>query len=95
MAFDRYKIGLDVDGRSIELTLWYIIAHEDHDRLRPLFYPNAAVVVLAFAIDDRESFQSVSERWIPEILHFRATPKPPILHLWQSGTKQKCPRSLR
>jgi GTPase SAR1 family protein len=38
-------------------------------------------MVIAFAIDSRESFENVSERWYPEIIHFCSMSKPPILLL--------------
>ena len=81
MVIDNPIIDLEIDGRLLELELWDTVAREEYDRLRPLSYPNAAVIVMAFAIDNRESFRSVSERWLPEIFHFCGPPTPPILIL--------------
>jgi GTPase SAR1 family protein len=74
-------IGLETDDRNLELTLWNMTVPEVYDRFRPLLYPNAAVVILAFAIDNRESFRNVSERWLPEILYYFATAMVPIVIL--------------
>ena len=72
-------IDLQVDGRYLELALWNTPSHEDYDRLRPLSYPESAVVVLCFAVDSLESFQSVHDHWLPEVLHFCSRPKVPLI----------------
>ncbi|KAH6907447.1 P-loop containing nucleoside triphosphate hydrolase protein [Coprinopsis sp. MPI-PUGE-AT-0042] len=69
---------VQVDGREVELGLWDTAGQEDYDRLRPLTYPGAHVILLCFAVDDKEeSFMNVEERWIKEIHHF--SPGVPII----------------
>ncbi|RUP44258.1 ras-like protein Rhoae [Jimgerdemannia flammicorona] len=50
---------------------------EDYDRLRPLSYPGSHVVLISFAIDDRESFVQIAKKWVPEVN--RVIPKVPKL----------------
>ncbi|EJD44771.1 hypothetical protein AURDEDRAFT_114284 [Auricularia subglabra TFB-10046 SS5] len=58
------------DGRWVELGLWDTAGQEDYDRLRPLCYPDTRVLLLCFALNDRDSFENVSEKWLPEIAHY-------------------------
>ena len=43
---------------------------EDYDRLRPLSYPDANIILICFSIDSPTSATSVIEKWIPEVRHF-------------------------
>ncbi|KIM21154.1 hypothetical protein M408DRAFT_110820 [Serendipita vermifera MAFF 305830] len=70
---------IEVQGRLVKVDLWDTQAQEDHDCLRILVYPGCATVVFCFAIDSPESFASIQERWMPEILHFCSRPKVPII----------------
>ena len=78
---DNPIIDLEIDLRFLELELWDTVVREKYNRLRPLAYLNTAVFVLAFAIDNRDSFRNVGERWLPEILHFSAPLMPQVLIL--------------
>jgi len=65
--------------QSITLGFWDTAGGEEHDPLRPLSYPHAAVVLICFAVDNPASFENVTRRWLPEILHFCSSPKVPLL----------------
>lgn len=43
---------------------------EDFDRLRPLSYPGADIVLLCFSTVTSSSLESVKEKWTPEINHY-------------------------
>uniref|UniRef100_A0A8D2EIC8 Ras homolog family member D n=1 Tax=Theropithecus gelada TaxID=9565 RepID=A0A8D2EIC8_THEGE len=43
---------------------------DDYDRLRPLFYPDASVLLLCFDVTSPNSFDNVFNRWYPEVNHF-------------------------
>ncbi|XP_054580844.1 rho-related GTP-binding protein RhoD isoform X1 [Eptesicus fuscus] len=42
----------------------------DYDRLRPLFYPDASVLLLCFDVTSPHSFENIFTRWYPEVNHF-------------------------
>ncbi|KAH6907453.1 P-loop containing nucleoside triphosphate hydrolase protein [Coprinopsis sp. MPI-PUGE-AT-0042] len=55
---------------GIELGLRDISGREESERLRPLYYPGAVVIVLCFAIHwGALSVKNVEETWIPEVTH--------------------------
>ncbi|CAO3586398.1 unnamed protein product [Absidia cylindrospora] len=54
----------------VELALWDTAGQEEYDRLRPLSYPEANVILICFAIDQPASFTNVQHRWLPEVTHF-------------------------
>lgn len=58
------------DGSNVILQLWDTAGQEDYDRLRPLSYPGADVVLLCYSSVTRASFESVKEKWHPEVAHY-------------------------
>ncbi|KAJ7609903.1 GTP-binding protein rho5 [Roridomyces roridus] len=76
-VFENYVTDIQVDGRPVELALWDTAGQEDYDRLRPLSYPDAHVILICFALDDPDSLENVREKWMPEVLHF--CPRLPVL----------------
>ncbi|NWS48348.1 RHOF protein, partial [Probosciger aterrimus] len=43
---------------------------EDYDRLRPLSYSDANVVLICFDVTDPSSYNNVLTKWYPEVNHF-------------------------
>src|ERR1044072_3632466 len=54
-VFENFVSTIMVDGKNIELALWDTAGQEDYDRLRPLSYPDAHVVLICFSIDSPDS----------------------------------------
>lgn len=50
------------DNENILLHLWDTAGQEDYDRLRPLSYPGADVVLLCFSTVNRASFDAIREK---------------------------------
>lgn len=50
------------DKSQVLLHLWDTAGQEDYDRLRPLSYPGADVVLLCFSTVNKSSFESVKEK---------------------------------
>ncbi|EAU80987.2 Rho1 GTPase [Coprinopsis cinerea okayama7 len=67
--YDNYIMELEVDGAGVELGLWDTPGNGDYDRLRPLIYPKAHVILLCFAIDSPNSLANAQSKWMPEVRH--------------------------
>lgn len=51
-----------VDGRSVQLALWDTAGQEDYERLRPLAYSKAHVILIGFAVDTPDSLANVKHK---------------------------------
>jgi hypothetical protein len=60
-VFETYVADINIDGKDVELALWDTAGQEDYDRLRPLSYPDAHVILICFAIDSVEALENVQE----------------------------------
>ncbi|KKZ62615.1 GTP-binding protein rho2 [[Emmonsia] crescens] len=65
-VFENYVTDCRVDGRSVQLALWDTAGQEDYERLRPLAYSKAHVLLIAFAVDTPDSLENVRNKWIEE-----------------------------
>lgn len=68
-VFEGHVQTISIDNKTVELALWDTAGQEDYDRLRPLSYPDAHVIIIAFATDDPDSLQNTT-KWIDEVKHF-------------------------
>jgi len=69
-VFENYTAQIEHEGKKILLHLWDTAGQEDYDRLRPLSYPGADVVLLCFSLVTESSFESVKDKWHPEVDHY-------------------------
>ncbi|KAJ3127437.1 GTP-binding protein Rho1 [Nowakowskiella sp. JEL0407] len=69
-VFETYVKDVFVQGKQIELALWDTAGQEEYDRLRPLSYSDAHVILITFSIDMPDSLENVIEKWIGEVKHF-------------------------
>lgn len=51
-----------MDEMEFEIALWDTAGQEDYDRMRPLAYPEANIIVMCFAIDSPESLENVRDK---------------------------------
>ena len=51
-----------VDGKSVQLALWDTAGQEDYERLRPLAYSKAHVILIGFAVDTPDSLENVKNK---------------------------------
>lgn len=65
-VFENYVTDCKVDGRSVQLALWDTAGQEDYERLRPLAYSKAHVLLIGFAVDTPDSLENVRHKWIEE-----------------------------
>ncbi|KAG8804320.1 hypothetical protein FRC17_005994, partial [Serendipita sp. 399] len=66
-----------IDGEVVELALFDTAGQDDYDRLRPLAYSGAHVVLICFSIGSPDTLENVYEKWVPEVEHY--CPSVPIL----------------
>tara|TARA_R110002050_G_scaffold116406_1_gene232834 strand:- start:366 stop:899 length:534 start_codon:yes stop_codon:yes gene_type:complete len=81
-VFENYSAKMKINDKSVFLHLWDTAGQEDYDRLRPLSYPDSDIVLLCFSTTSKNSYDSVLEKWNPEIKHY--LPNTPIILV---GTK--------
>lgn len=81
-VFENYVADIEVDGKTVELSLWDTSGQEDYDRLRPIQYPETDVCLICFSVVWPDSLENVATRWWPEVKHF--CPNIPVLLI---GTK--------
>jgi len=81
-VFENYTAQMKREGEVILLHLWDTAGQEDYDRLRPLSYPGADVLLLCFSTISQASYDAIKEKWAPEVHHY----VPNIPHLLV-GTK--------
>ncbi|CRK24574.1 hypothetical protein BN1708_014014 [Verticillium longisporum] len=76
-VFENYVTDCRVDGKSVQLALWDTAGQEDYERLRPLAYSKAHVILIAFSVDTPDSLDNVKHKWIEEAS--RLCPDVPIM----------------
>ncbi|KKA26301.1 hypothetical protein TD95_001772, partial [Thielaviopsis punctulata] len=76
-VFENYVTDCRVDGKSVQLALWDTAGQEDYERLRPLAYAKAHVILVGFSVDTPDSLDNVKHKWIEEVT--RICPGVPII----------------
>ncbi|NXS59050.1 RHOF protein, partial [Brachypteracias leptosomus] len=69
-VFEKYTASLQVGGKPVKIHLWDTAGQEDYDRLRPLSYSDANVVLICFDVTHRNSYDNILTKWYPEVNHF-------------------------
>ncbi|KHJ34678.1 putative gtp-binding protein rho2 [Erysiphe necator] len=67
-VFENYVTDCRVDGKNVQLALWDTAGQEDYERLRPLAYSKAHVILIGFSIDMPDSLENVKNKWVEEAL---------------------------
>ncbi|ODQ49857.1 ras family protein [Saitoella complicata NRRL Y-17804] len=76
-VFENYVSDCRVDGKSVQLALWDTAGQEEYERLRPLSYAKAHVILIAYAVDTPDSLDNVLSKWFEEVT--RLCPNIPIV----------------
>jgi Ras homolog gene family, member A len=77
VVYGGYSKRVTVDGKRINMALWDpagIFHAEMANSGRQRLYPDSAVVVICFSIDNVDSLLSVTQHWYPEVRHFCSAP---------------------
>lgn len=61
-VFENYVTDCRVDGKSVQLALWDTAGQEDYERLRPLAYSKAHVILIGFSMDTPDSLDNVKHK---------------------------------
>lgn len=61
-VFENYVTDCRVDGKSVQLALWDTAGQEDYERLRPLAYAKAHVILIGFSVDTPDSLDNVKNK---------------------------------
>eukprot|EP00475_Leptophrys_vorax_P028672 TRINITY_DN4164_c0_g1_i1.p1 TRINITY_DN4164_c0_g1~~TRINITY_DN4164_c0_g1_i1.p1 ORF type:complete len:222 (-),score=56.18 TRINITY_DN4164_c0_g1_i1:98-763(-) len=72
-VFTNYSKNVTVDGKQVKLGLWDTAGQEDYDRLRPLSYKKANIVMVCYSIDSADSVKHVREKWAVEARTYAPT----------------------
>jgi len=62
-VFENYVTDCRVDGKSVQLALWDTAGQEDYERLRPLAYSQAHVILIAFSTSSPDSLHNITTKW--------------------------------
>ena len=54
----------------MDIALWDTAGQEEYDRLRPLSYPGANIVLICFSVDEPVSLSNIPIKWVPEVRHY-------------------------
>ena len=57
-------------NKSLIFIFFFYAGQEEYDRLRPLSYANANVFLVCFSVTNPVSFENVTSKWYPEVIHF-------------------------
>jgi Ras-related C3 botulinum toxin substrate 1 len=77
-SIDTLTTNVEHNGQEVKLSMFDTGGHSDYDRLRPMFYKEADVVILCFSIADPASLENVKSNWYSEV-RFYCPLKPVIL----------------
>ncbi|EAY07156.1 small GTP-binding protein, putative [Trichomonas vaginalis G3] len=69
-VFDNYALDVTHNNKPYRLHIWDTAGQDEFDRLRPLSYQDAKVILICFELDKRASFSNLSDRWIAEVNYF-------------------------
>ena len=68
--FDNYTQNVTYNGKNYALHIWDTPGQDEFNRLRPLSYQDAKVVLLCFGLNNRTSFNNAKKHWLDEINYY-------------------------
>eukprot|EP00055_Hartaetosiga_balthica_P000405 m.136471 g.136471 ORF g.136471 m.136471 type:complete len:194 (-) comp10684_c0_seq1:229-810(-) len=86
-VFENYVANVTRPMGKVELALWDTAGQEDYAHIRPLSYDAAHVFLICFAVDNPDSFDNISTKWIPEMKLY--SPKTPYVIVGCKGDLRK------
>ncbi|XP_031711864.1 rho-related GTP-binding protein RhoF isoform X2 [Anarrhichthys ocellatus] len=95
-VFEKYVTTISLGRKEIKLNLYDTAGQEDYDRLRPLSYQEADLVLVCFDVTNPTSHENVLIKWHPEVKHF--CPDTPVILIGCKTDLRKdkeCARKLK
>ncbi|KAI1709938.1 ras family domain-containing protein [Ditylenchus destructor] len=69
-VFDNFTVNVQMDGDIYKLCAFDTAGQDEFDRMRPLSYSNADVILICFSLVSPASFENVREKWVHEVRHY-------------------------
>ncbi|KAF5897948.1 rho-related GTP-binding protein RhoF, partial [Clarias magur] len=69
-VFEKYMTTVKHGGKEIQLNLYDTAGQDDYDRLRPLSYQDANLILVCYDVTNPTSYENVLIKWYPEVNHF-------------------------
>ncbi|KAG7881307.1 hypothetical protein KL938_003437 [Ogataea parapolymorpha] len=66
-VFENYATDCRVDGKPVRLALWDTAGQEEYERLRPLSYSKAHIILIGFALNAPDSLDNAGMKWAQEV----------------------------
>merc|ERR1711935_441802 len=82
-VFENHVTYVQLPEAKVELALWDTAGQEDYAHIRPLSYDAAHVFLICCSVDNKDSFDNIKEKWVPEIAE--TNPKCPFFYCWVQG----------
>lgn len=87
-VFENYVTDCRVDGKSVQLALWDTAGQEDYERLRPLAYSKAHVLLIGFSVDTPDSLDNVKHKVPIPLIYVPTSRRSLVLTRNDSGWKR-------
>lgn len=82
-VYENYVTWVELPEAKVELALWDTAGQEDYAHIRPHSYDAAHVFLICCSVDNKDSFDNITEKWVPEIME--TNPKCPFLIIGCKG----------
>ncbi|KAG8845197.1 GTP-binding protein Rho1 [Serendipita sp. 411] len=69
-VYERTIVDCRVDGEPFELDIVDTAGQEDYERIRPLAYSGADIVLICFSVDMPDSLENIVCKWVEEVQYF-------------------------
>ncbi|KAG7899384.1 hypothetical protein KL935_003694 [Ogataea polymorpha] len=66
-VFENYATDCRVDDKPVRLALWDTAGQEEYERLRPLSYSKAHIILIGFALNAPDSLDNAGMKWAQEV----------------------------
>ena len=90
-VFENYVTDCRVDGKSVQLALWDTAGQEDYERLRPLAYSKAHVLLIGFSVDTPDSLDNVKHKVCQSDAPLQSIKRLTASFQWVEEANERCP----